>query len=325
MQAEVLHNVAAIPGVVAAGFASQLPLEVEYHNGNPVEVEGKTPADQVAPNRTTDRISPGLFAAQGTRLITGRDFTWDDVFQHRRVAIVSNDMARENWGTARNAIDQRIRMDRQGPWTVVVGVAENVSLDGVDRKSPPTVYFPARGRGMTLAVRSTRTGTDSFLREITAAIRSVNASLPLANVRTLEDLYRLSIARSTFTAVLLGMASAMALTLALIGVYGVVAFAVNQRRREVGIRVALGAHPEMIKSLFLRRGLMVAGLGCGLGTAGAAALSRWISSLLFGITPLDPITYTAAAGVVLAAAMAASYLPAYRAAATDPTETLRSD
>jgi predicted permease len=326
MQADILNRLAAIPGVTAAAFASALPLELEYHNGNVIAVEGKTSVDQIPPNRTTKRISPGLFAAQGTRLIVGRDFTWNDLFSHGRVAIVSENMARENWGEPRNAPGKRIRMGNEGPWIEVVGVVENVHDDGVDRPTPPTVYFPAAvPRRVALAVRSNRAGTEVFIREITAAIHAVNPDLPLAKVRTLNDVYRLSIVRTSFALVLLGIAGMMALTLAIIGVYGVLAYAVAQRSREVSIRVALGAEPGMVKSLFVRRGMVLACAGGVIGLFSAAALSRWISSLLFGVTPLDPVTYGASGAIILAAAIAASYIPARRAASVDPMETLRSD
>jgi putative ABC transport system permease protein len=331
MQADILGRLAAIPGVTAAGFADGLPMESEHRNGNAVAVEGKTPIDQIPPNRVIQRVSPGFFAAQGTRLIAGRDFTWTDVFSQLRVALVSENMARENWGEPPNALGKRIRIGREGPWTEVVGVVENVHRDGVDRPAPPIVYWRAGvgagavRRGVTLAIRSSRAGTEGFLREIAAAVHVVNPDLPLAKVRTLNDLYRLSMARTSFALVLLGIAGAMALMLAIVGVYGVLAYSVAQRRREVGIRVALGAEPGMVKALFVCRGLMLACTGGAIGLASAAVLSRGISSLLFGVAPLDPVTYVASGAILLAAAMTASYFPARRAASVDPMDALRSD
>ena len=325
MEADIIGRLSAIPGVTAAAFADSLPLEVEYRNGNVVEVEGKTPPGQIPPNRTTKRISPGLFAVLGTRLIAGQDFTWSDTFGRRRVAVVSENMARENWGEPRNALGKQIRVGRVGPWTVVIGVVENVREDGVDRPAPATVYFPGGRREETLAVRSDRAGTESFLREITSAIHGVNRSLPLAKVRTLNDVYRVSMARTSFALVLLGIAGAMSLTLAIIGVYGVLAYAVTQRRREVSIRIAVGAEPKSIRTLFVRQGLILTLTGAAIGLFAAAGLSRWINSLLFGITPLDPLTYIASSMIILLAAMLASYFPAHRASSVDPMETLRSE
>ncbi|MGA8027002.1 MAG: ABC transporter permease, partial [Bryobacteraceae bacterium] len=207
MQADILHKLAAIPGVTAAGFSSGLPLEPEYHNGNPVAVEGRTSPDSIPPNRTLKIISPGLFEALGERLIAGRDFTWNDLLKQRPVAIVSENMARENWGEPRDALGKRIRISgTHGPWSMVVGVAENVYNDGVDRQPPAIVYFPGVRRNLAFAIQSRRAGTEGFLKEITASIHAVNPNLPLARVQTLNDLYRLSMARTSFALVLLGIA-----------------------------------------------------------------------------------------------------------------------
>lgn len=338
MQADIVSRLAAIPGVTAAAFGSGLPMELGYRNGIVVAVEGKTPVDQIPPNRAMRQISPGLLAAQGTRLVAGRDFTWTDMFTKRRVAMVSENMAREYWGEPRSALGKRIRAGNQGPWNEIVGVAENVYQDGIQQQAPPLVYFrggvqapdePGEAasvrRGVTLAIRSNRAGTQSFIREISAAIHAVNPNLPVARVGTLNDAYKLSMARTSFTLVLLGIAGVMALTLAIVGVYGVLAYAVAQRSREIGIRIALGAEPVTIKSLFVRQGLLLACAGGVIGLIAAATLSRWISSLLFGVTPLDPVTYGVAGTAILAAAITASYIPARRAAAVDPMDTLRSE
>jgi ABC-type antimicrobial peptide transport system permease subunit len=195
----------------------------------------------------------------------------------------------------------------------------------VNLPPPATVYFRAGGPGATFAIRSERAGTEAFLREVAATIHAVNPDLPLAKVRTLNDVYRRSMARTSFALVLLGISGAMALTLAIIGVYGVLAYAVGQRRREVSIRLALGAEPRELTWLFVRKGLILNSAGGLIGLALAGGLSRWISSLLFGITPLDPFTYMMSGALIGAAAMAASYLPARQAGSVDPIETLRSE
>jgi predicted permease len=339
MQAEILQRLAAIPGVTAAGFASAMPMEPEDRNGMVVAVEGKTQPDQMPPNRVIQNISPGLLAAQGTRLLAGRDFTWEDVFNYRRVALVSENMARENWGEPGNALGKRIGLGMDSPWIEVVGVAENVHSDGVDRPAPATVYYrvgvepPVRPGGaaailrrdVTFAIRSERADTEAFVREVMAAVRKVNLSLPLARIRTLNDVYRRSMARTSFALALLGIAGAMALILAIVGVYGVLAYAVGQRRREVSIRLALGAEPGTLQWLFIRKGLILDCVGGVIGLALAGGLSRWISSLLFGITPFDPLTYVASGALIAAAVMAASYIPARQAASADPMETLRGE
>jgi predicted lysophospholipase L1 biosynthesis ABC-type transport system permease subunit len=272
-----------------------------------------------------------LFAAQGSRLLAGRDFTWDDVFGQRRLAIVSENMARETWGEPHRAIGRRIRIGRDGPWTEVVGVVENVHTDGLHLPAPTTVYARAGvesttvRRAVTFAIRSSRAGSQAFVKEVAAAVHGVSPSVPLAQVRTLEDAYRRSIARTSFTVALLSIAAGMALAVAIIGVYGILAYAVAERRHEVGIRLALGAEPGAVRSLFVRQGLVLTSAGAIVGLASAAALRRWISSLLFGVEPLDPLTYAISVVALAAAALVASYLPARRAASVDPMETLRSD
>ncbi len=336
MQAEIIENVSRLPGVEAAAFADGLPMEVDYRNGMIMTVEDKFVPGQSPPNRDVKHISPGLFAAIGTRLLAGRDFKWEDLFKRRLVAIVSENMARENWGEPSAAIGKRLRTGvalGDDPWLEVIGVVENVRDYGANKPAPPMVYFrtgvhdPTRSirRGLTLAIRSSRAGTESFLRELATAIHSVNPNLPLAQVRTLSDVYRRSMARTSFTLILLGIAGTMALALAIIGVYGVLAYAVGQRRREVSIRVALGAQPNQVKSLFVRRGILLACVGSVVGVAAAMGLSRWVSSLLFGVTALDPATYVASTLIVSAAALIASYIPARRASSMDPVESLRAD
>jgi putative ABC transport system permease protein len=335
MQAEIVENVSRLPGVEAAAFADGLPMDADNRNGNLIAVEDKFVAGQPPPNRRVKFVSPGLFAVQGTRLLAGRDFTWEDLSNRRLVAIVSESMARENWGEPNAALGKRLRPGDR--WLEVVGVVEDVHDDGAHRPAPPIVYFrtgvhvsspdrpPVIRRGLTLAIRSSRANTESFLREVAAAIHAVNPNLPLAKVRTLDDIYRRSMALTSFTLALLGIAGTMALALAVIGVYGVLAYAVGQRRREVSIRVALGAQPNQVTGLFLRRGILLAFVGGLVGVAAAMGLSRWVSALLFGVTALDPATYVASALIVSAATLIASYIPARRALSVNPMESLRAD
>jgi hypothetical protein len=297
-------------------------------------VPGQTP-----PNRDVKFVSPGLFAALGTRILAGRDFDWEDLAKRRPVAIVSESMARENWGQPNTALGKGLRPGALGDsWLEVVGVVEDVHDGGADKPAPPIVYFrtgvedaerpdrpPAIRRGLTLAIRSSRAGSESFLREVAAAIHVVSPSLPLAQVRTLNDVYRRSMARTSFTLILLGIAGTMALALAIVGVYGVLAYAIGNRRREISIRVALGAQPNQVKRLFVKRGILLASAGSVVGAVTAMALSRWIASLLFGVTALDPATYVASALIVSTAAAIASYVPARRASSVDPMESLRAD
>jgi putative ABC transport system permease protein len=335
LQKDMLDRLAAIPGVAAVGFASALPLE-NNRNGVAVVVEGVTEPDRMPPNRRYRHASPGLFAAQGSRLLAGRDFTWDEVFDQRHLAIVSENMARESWGEPRQALGKRSRIGRNGPLTEVVGVVENIHSDGLHQPAPATVYASAGveaaangsttvRRAVTVAIRSSRAGSQAFLKEVAAAVHAVNANVPLADVRTLEDAYRRSMAQTSFTVTLIGIAAAMALALAVVGIYGVLAYAVARRRHEVGIRLALGAQPGAVRALFVRQGLLLTSLGGILGLVSSATLSRFISPLLYDVTASDPLTYAISGAALAGGAILASFVPARRAASVDPMETLRSE
>jgi len=223
------------------------------------------------------------------------------------------------------------------PWREVVGVIEDVHENGVEKKPPETVYWPTMMsdiygpsgldaiRTVTFVIRSGRTGTEGFLNQVRQAVWSVNASLPVASTRTMQEIYDRSMARTSFTLVMLAIAGALALLLGIIGIYGVIAYAVSQRRREIGIRLALGAPQSELRRMFMRYALALAGIGVAIGLVAAASLTRLMSSLLFGIAPMDPLTYAAVPVVLLSAALLASYLPARRAAAVDPVETLKAE
>jgi ABC-type antimicrobial peptide transport system permease subunit len=180
-------------------------------------------------------------------------------------------------------------------------------------------------RAVTFALRTPRAGNQSLIKEIAAAVQAVSPNLPLAEVWTLEDACHKSMARTSFIVILLGIAAAMAVTIALIGVYGIQACAVAGRRHEIRIRLALAAAPTAVRAMFLRQGLLLAALGGTLGLTAAAALSKWITTLLYGVKPLAPLTYALAPAALTAAALLATYLPARRAATINPIDTLRGD
>jgi putative ABC transport system permease protein len=177
---------------------------------------------------------------------------------------------------------------------------------------------------VAFTLRSNRTGSEGLLSDIRKAVSAVNPDLPLASVNTVGAVYELSMVRTSFSLVLLGIAGAMALLIGIVGIYGVLAYAVIGRQREVGIRLALGAQPGAVKRMFVSRGMLLSSVGIALGAAAAAGLTRLLSSLLFGVKPVDAATFATAAGVLVVAALAASYIPACRAAAVDPVETLKT-
>jgi predicted permease len=331
IQNEIADKLEAIPGVTSVGFASGVPMEGIEPDWDAIYVEGQNyGADEIPPLRLFKNVSPDFFHTAGTKMIAGRELTWTDVYGSRPVAMVSENLARELWGAPSAAVGKRIR-EFHG-WWEVIGVVEDVRENGVHEKAPAIVYWPPMlgnlngpTRSVTFLIRSDRTGTEGFLDQVRQAVWSVNPSLPLASVRTMQDIYNGSLARTSFTLVMLGIAGAMALLLGIVGIYGVISYAVSQRRREIGIRLALGAQPAELKRMFVRHGLVLAGVGATIGLVAAVGLMRLMKSLLFGISPLDPLTYAAVPVVLVLAAMLASYLPARRAASVDPVEALKAE
>ncbi len=336
MQQEVLDKIATIPGVASVAFTTRVPMGSDRSSAA-LTVEGRAHDGRTPPNRQVKIISPGMFHTMGTPLVAGRDFTWTEIYDVRDVAIISENLARELWGSPTAALGNRVR-EHYAPkssWREIVGVARDVYDDGADQRPPATIYWPAEpipkflggyeSRRVTVAIRTERAGTDSLHNEVREAVRSVSPNLPLAQLRTLDEVFDQSMARTSFTLVMLAISGVMALLLGVSGLYGVIAYAVSQRRREIGIRLALGAQAHEIRALFLRRGLVLVGIGVAIGLGGAAGFTRFMQSLLFGISPLDPITFTVMPVVLSAAAALASYLPARRAVAVDPVETLRAE
>ena len=186
-------------------------------------------------------------------------------------------------------------------------------------------YGPDSGvqRSIAYLIRTDRAGTEAFLNEVRQAVWSVNSNLPLALVRTLGEVYRTSLARTSYTLGMLGIAGAMALLLGIVGIYGVVSYSVTQRTHEVGIRMALGAEGSHVKGMFVRHALLLVLIGSLLGLAAAAGASRLMASLLFGVSALDPVTYVSVAVVIAISAVLAAYLPARRATRVDPLDALR--
>jgi predicted permease len=338
IQNNIVDKVEAIPGVTSAGFASAMPMEGYDSMWDNIFAEGKTyPADEIPPLQYFKYVSPAFFHTAGTRIVAGREITWTDVYGLRPVVMLSESLARELWGTPSAAVGKRIREFPSMPWQEVIGVIQDVRENGVDHKTPEIVYWPSLGeniygpspvnaiRTVTFVIRSERAGTESFLNQVREAVWSVNSNLPVASVRTMQEVYGESLARTSFTLVMLAIAGGMALVLGIIGIYGVISYAVSQRKREIGIRLALGAQQGELRRMFVRYGLTLAGVGVVIGLGSAVVLMRLMKSLLFGISPLDPLTYASVPVVLVTAAVLASYLPARRASAVDPMDALRAE
>jgi predicted permease len=334
MQQALLGKVAALPGVSSAGLASTLPMDQDGWN-DPIFAEDKTYTEgQIPTLRRFKFVAPGGLETLGTPLVAGRAFDWTETYNRTPVAMVSENLARELWGDPAAALGKRIRESLKSEWREVVGVVADVHEDGMDQKAPTLVYWPILMKGfegdgmcrsLVFLLRTPRAGTEALMKEARQAVWSVNPNLPLASVRTLQSVYERSMARTSFTLVMLALAGGMALLLGVIGIYGVVSYAVSQRTREIGIRMALGAHQRELTGMFVRHGLRLAAIGAGFGLLAAAGLSRLMTSLLFGVSPADPATYASVALGLVAAAVVASYVPARRVTDVDPVEALRAE
>ena len=336
-QREIHERIRAVPGVSAVSFATAAPMEPFLSGHDPIFVEGRTYADsQVPPIRRFKFVAPGFFSTLGTRLFAGRDFTWTDLDQRRPVAVVSESMARQTWGQPERAIGERIRENANGVWREIVGIVADVHDEGLHQPVVPTVYLPLLMENfwgqpvhvrfnVTFAMRTSRAGEEGFVKDLQRAVWEVDSTLPVTQVRTLADVYERSLARTSFTLVMLAIAGGMALFIGVVGIYGVIAYAITQRVREIGIRVALGAEAAALTRMFVGQGVALAATGVACGVVVALGVTRVMSSLLFGIGPLDPVTYGSVAAALIACAAAASYAPASRAAAVNPVEALRAE
>jgi predicted permease len=335
-QEAILRKIEAIPGVTRAAVSSSLPLSGDNWS-DPVFLENVLyPEGKMPPLRKFRFVSPGTMAALGIPMVAGRDLTWDDTYKKTPVALVSENFARENWRNPSEAIGKRIRVSTKDAWREIAGVVGDVRADGVDKPAPTIVYWPLlvdqfEGglftvmRYVTFTIRTPRADSESFLKELRQAVWQVNANLPLSDVHTLDYYYQRSMARTSFTLLMLATAGGMALLLGVVGIYGVIAYSVSQRTREIGIRMALGAQQGTLTGMFVRHGLLLTGIGVVCGLATAAVTMRLMSSLLFQVNPVDPLTYAAVSAGLLATAALACYIPSRRAASMDPIEALRAE
>lgn len=331
----ILHKIESVPGVSRAAVASTRPLEGGMND--PVIAEGQADqAGQIPPVRRFKWISPGYFAATGARLVAGRDLTWAETYGRTPVALVSENLAREWWGDPRSAIGKRIRPRLKDDWREVIGVVADLRDDGINQKAPAIVYWPLLQnhfegaatwavRNVALVIRTPRAGSSALLSELQKAVFSVNPNLPVTDVKTLQSEYDRSLARTSLTLALLAIAGGMALLLSVVGLYGVISYSVSQRTREIGIRIALGAPLQRVIGMFVRHGLVLACAGVVCGLAGAVVLARLMKSLLYNVSPFDPLTFVGVAAGLILASISASYLSARVASTVDPAIALRSE
>ena len=340
---QLTTRLAALPGVEAVGGTSKLPLVPTGISNNGTWIEDRPISkDDIPSIHPYASITQDYFAAMGIPIVEGRTFRDDGGDRAPHEMVVAQSFARHYWPNE-SAIGKRMKTG--GPtaaWSTIVGVVGDVHDASLTQQADEMVYQPVLtvlepGPGqpdsvvaensLTLTIRSARSGGDPMtgLAAVRREIWSMDPNLPLVNVRALSDVVGGAMARTTFTLLMIGAAAGVALLLGAIGIYGVISYMVSLRTREIGVRMALGAQSSEVRGMVVRQGLTLALIGAGIGLAGALALSRLISSLLYGIAPHDPVTLAGVTLGLLGVAALASWLPAVRAARIDPTDALRSD
>ncbi len=321
-------QLSSLPGVRAVGAISNLPLSgnesMDYF-----AVEGAEPVPRGKEPAAEDRvIIPGYFEAMGMNLMNGRDFEARDGADKPPVAIVNETLARQFFPEG-DAVGKRIkRVLRDKDWRTIVGVVRDVRGHALESRARPQFYRPHAqapyGR-MTMAIRADATALPSLRSAIQQEFMELDASLPVANFRTMDELVAKAVARPRFSSLLLGLFAAAALMLTVVGLYGVVAYGVNQRTREIGMRMALGAQQQNVLALIIRQGMRPAFVGVSVGMVGAFGLMRLLAGQLYEIKPTDPATFGIVALGLLFVSLAACYIPARRAAKIDPMAALRTE
>jgi predicted permease len=332
---QIAERLRQLPGVQSVGLASSITMDGIYFNGSILVEEFPETGGRDRQFRRHKFIAPGYFETMGNPVLMGRTITWRDIYEDALVAVVSAKLAREYWENPAEAIGKRIRVSPNQPWREIIGIVGSELDDGLNQAPPAIAYWPMAAkrfldepfimRTMSYAVRSDRSHPPGFLRELEQAVWSVNPHLPLANVRMLDDIRAESMAQTSFALTMLVTAAAMALLLGVVGLYGVIAYIAAQRTREIGIRMALGAQRGDISRLFVRHGLWLTALGVALGIGAALGFTRLMSSLVFGVSTTDAVTYATVSASLAGVALLATYVPARRASRVDPISALRWD
>jgi len=324
---EMLRRVRGIPGVSAASFASDVPLGKGIY-GLAIRVEGQFENIRAGLPMVDHYqiVAPDYFTTIGIPLIAGRELTEDDRAGTPDVAIVSQSFAKHYWPNG-DAIGKRVGYPWESPWVTIVGIVRDAKVDSLTGTSQEVFYRPfkqAPVSAMSLVIRS-NTDVGALTNALRSAIAQIDRSTPVSDIQTMRSVIGHSAARQRFTMLLLSLFAGVALTLGIIGIYGVMSYAVAQRTREIGVRMALGASPGDARHMVLREAFVLAVAGIGVGLVAAALSTRALSGLLYGVSATDPITFASVPLAITIVALIASYLPARRATRVDPTTALRAE
>jgi predicted permease len=338
MHQEILRQVEAIPGVAATAFSSSVTMD-GWDNNDAVNVEEfPVEGDQLPPIRRFKNIGGGYHAVMGNEPLAGRTITWADIEDRAPVAMVTSDFAADYWATPADAIGKRISRFvgdlGQSEWVEIIGVVGPIHDNGMSQESVPTIFWPqvvenvleggvSTSRSMAYVIRAEAGDPNSLLPQAREAVWAVKRNLPLSRVATLDEFVTESMARTSFTLIMLAIAAGVALFLGSVGVYGVISYVVAQRTREIGVRMALGAEQADVRRMVLRQGASLAAAGVVVGLVAAAGVTRLMSSLLFGVEPVDIPTFAAVAVALSVISLFASWVPARRASTVDPVVALR--
>lgn len=323
----LIREVKALPGVESVGASSAVLLP-ELANSADLTIEGRpNPPPEQRLEVPIDRITVGFFTTMGISLLEGRDFAESDSGEAAPVAIINQSMARRFWPDG-SPIGKRFKYGEEssrGPWRTVVGVVGDARRTALEKEARPSTYLPyyQGPRGAMTLVAKTSTDPLELAGPIRSRIWAIDPDQPISRMAGIGELLSSRVSQRRFNMVLLTLFAGLALFLSVIGLYGVISYWVNQSRRELGVRAALGAQAGDLVKLVVGRGLKLAVAGVVLGVIGATITANLISGLLFEVSPIDPTVYLSLALLLIAVAFCASYLPARRAVRIDPTEALR--
>lgn len=322
-------RIEALPGVEAVGMVSEVPLEGRGNSAGSFEVEGwDRPEDAPPVVAFRQRVTPGYLEALGIPLEAGRTPTWVDAEDRAEVVWVTRALAERYIGP--DPVGRRVRDGDESPWMVVAGVVGDVRMEGVDAELRPgmlTLVESADPVDPALGVAVLVKGPDPsvVVPAVRAILRDLDPGVPIALTESMNEIVTRDLADTSFTALLLAIASLLSLALGAVGIYGVISYVVALRTRELGVRMALGAAAADVRGMVVRQGLVVTAVGLGVGLVGAVALTRVLGALLYEVSATDPWVLGGTSGLLLAVSLAASFLPALRASRVDPVEALRSE